>query len=77
MCVDAIQQRAQTTVINRESLDDVLVWRAQEKVVGREEYTHKYVCPDAMLPTPEDGVVLLSFVPCLIEGILYSHNHKQ
>ena len=33
-------------------------------------YTHTYVCPDATLPTPKDGVVPPCFIPCVIDGIL-------
>ena len=49
---------------------------AAKNVVGREEYTHKYVCPNATRHTPEDGQVPPGFVPCTINGIPCYHNQK-
>ena len=45
--------------------------------MGGEEYTRRYVCPDATQHTPEDGQVPPSFVPCTINGIPCYHNQKQ
>ena len=65
------------SVLDEESEDDALFWKTKEKVVGREEYTRKYVCPDATQPTPEEGQIPPGFVPCAINGIPCYHNQKQ
>ena len=62
---------------DEESEDDAIFWKTKEKVVGREEYTRKYVCPDATQPTPEEGQVPLGFVACTINGIPCYHNQNQ
>ena len=78
--VTITQQQAQTRggtgLYDEESDDDVLSWKAKERVVGREEYTHRYVCPNATQRTPEDGQVPPGFVPCMINGIQCYHNQK-
>ena len=71
------QPRGGLGLFDEESEDDAIFWKAKEKVVGREEYTRKYVCPDATQHTPEDGQIPPSFVPCTINGIPCYHNQKQ
>ena len=78
--VTITQQQAQpqggSGLFDEESDDDVHFWKTKERVVGREEYTHKYVCPNATRHTPEDGQVPPGFVPCTINGIPCYHNQK-
>ena len=54
----------------------MLLWRANEKLVGREECTHNYACLDATLPAPEDSAEPLGFIPCVINGIPCCHNQQ-
>ena len=64
-------------LFDKESSDDALLWKTQAKVVGRKEYTHRYVCSDTTHPAPVEGVVPPGFVPCMINGIPYYHNQQQ
>ena len=71
------QPREGSGLFDEESDDDANFWKAKERVVGREEYARRYVCPNATQHTPEDGQVPPSFVPCTINGIPCYHNQKQ
>ena len=71
-----VQARGGPGLFDEESSNDALLWKTQAKVVGMEEYTHKYVCPDATRPAPVEGVVPLGLVPCKINGILCYHNQQ-
>ena len=90
--VHAIQQlRAYTTVTTShqqtrpcgglslldEESEDSTLFSKTKGVVGREEYTRKYVCPDATQPTPEERQIPPGFVPCTINGVPCYHNQKQ